>query len=119
MENFNTILNILLGSGIISLLIFYKSKKRKSNAEASVSEFTALQMQITHLGVQLQEAYTMQDTMQDIIDKLRENLVEISKKYSELRLEFIKEQEKYAAANFNRCDISNCANRQPPRQEEK
>ena len=118
MERINAILNFVFGAGFLSLLgilMFYKSKKRKSKAEADVGEFGALKMQVEHLGEQLAEAYKMQDTMQDIIDKQREKLVEISKKYSDLRIELLKEQERRSIAEHNRCDAV-CPNRVPPKQ---
>ncbi len=38
MEYLNLIFNFLLGGGVVSMLIFYRSKKRKENAQASLAE---------------------------------------------------------------------------------
>lgn len=115
MEHLSNILNIILASGIVSLLLFYRSKRRKHNAEADVSEFDAKVIEIKHFSEQLREAYTEIDRMQDIINSTRAHLMDISKALSECRLELIKEQERRAAAEYNLCSKSNCEQRTPPR----
>lgn len=115
MDWFSEVLNAILASGIIGVLIFYNSKKRKQKAEADISEFEALKMQIKHLGEQLQEAYEETDKMQKIIDRQREKNVELSKMLSECRIRIIQEEEKKLFAEFNLCIVRNCNKRQPSR----
>ena len=112
----NGILSLILGSGIIGLLLFYRSRRRKSNAEADVSEFDAKVMQIKHFSQQLKEAYEEIDKMQDVIDRTRGQLFELGKSFSELRLEFLQEQERRFVAEFHECRRTNCKDRIPLRE---
>lgn len=115
LETVNLIINGLLGSGMVSMMLFYRSKRRQHNAEASTSEFNALKLQINHFSQQLKEAYTEIDHMQEIIDRKRNELLDVSKKLSELRMQLIMAEERKAVAEYNMCDVPDCPNRRPPR----
>lgn len=114
-EIINIVVNALLASGLISMMLFYRSKRRKHNTEADVGEFNAAVLQINHFSQQLKEAYEEIDRMQAIIDQKRNDLLEMSKKLSEMRLQLVQTEERVALAEYNRCNVAECVRRIPPR----
>ena len=112
----NTLVSAAIGLGGSSL-IFYKSNKRAQNADASMKEFNAMQMQVTHFSQQLKEAYETNDLMQKLLDDERNKLVEMNRQYADIRIEMIKLSEKLTIAERNKCEVENCLNRKPPRNE--
>lgn len=111
MDYLNIILNFLLGSGIVSVLFFYRSKRRKENAEAVVVELGAFTAQINHLSKQLKESFAEIDLMQDIIDKKRQKIIELSRKLTELELRAMEEERKRRTVECKICNNSECTER--------
>lgn len=116
-EIISVIVNSTLISAVLGQAWFYKSKKRKQNAEADMSEFDTKVAQINHFSTQLKEAYAEIDRMQGIIDRIRGELIEGGRKLAEARLELVKVQEHLAIAEYNRCDRPGCPERIPPRKD--
>lgn len=115
MEIISLTVNLILGSGIIGLLFFYKSKQRKEAAAATIMELDATETQINHLSKQLKEAYTELDHMQDIIDSKRHSIIELMRRVGELELKLLSEERSRQQAEYHRCLNSECTNRQPVR----
>ncbi len=121
-EILDIILNNLVAlTGVASLLMFYKSKRRKSNAEADMveinvqkGEFSTLKIEIEHLSGELKEAYSTIGQMQDIIDKKRSRIIEISRQLADMEIKLIDaELEKKRAERF-KCQLYDCPDRVPP-----
>lgn len=120
------ILNILLNNivaitGLATLLLFYSSKKRKSAAEAEtleigaqMSEFSAMKSQIEHLSKELKDAYTTIEGMQDIIDKKRARILEVSRLVAQMQMKVIEAEYRQKRAEKFRCEVEECIHRQPP-----
>lgn len=94
MELISLILNFVLGSGVISLLVFYRSKQRRERAETSVVELGAFKAQIDHLSKQLKESFSEIDLMQGIIDNKREKIIDLSRKLTDIELRAIAEEKR-------------------------
>lgn len=113
------IVSLIVNAGLITAIVgqfmFYKSQRRTKNAEADQKEFNTMLLQINHFSQQLKEAYEEIDKMQEIIDRIRNDLVEKSKLLSEVRIQLVKTEEKMILAEYSRCDVTNCTNRQPPK----
>lgn len=101
------IINLVLSSGLVSLLLFYNSKKRKSAAEA--------------LGAELSNELTEVDRLEA---RLRQRDDKVDALYQELRKEQAEKQAIIIASNkttielevlkVKRCDTRGCLQRHPP-----
>ena len=118
MEVINIIVNGVLASGLAGMMLFYRSKRRKHNAEAEVGEFNAAVLQINHFSRQLKEAYAEMDGMQDIIERKRGELLEMSRKLAEMRMQLVRAEERISMAEYNMCTVRECTKRIPPRKTE-
>ncbi len=114
-ELISLILNLLLGGTLITTLIFYSSIKRKHRADAASVE-TALRAQqinleqnsILFLQSQLSEAYTEIDKMQEIINRKRDEIIELIRRSKELEIEMIEHQSRMRLIQSNSCSVGDC-----------
>lgn len=112
--------NFILASGIISMALFYRSKKRKARSEAEKSEtdakkdrFQLEKDQLQWYKDQLNEAYQKLDSMQDIIDKLREDILNLKKEINKYRLNIVNLQQELQILDYQKCINLECKDRVP------
>lgn len=131
MELLSTILNFLIASGLVGTFIFYNSKKRKANAEASGAEISTqgnlvrqyedfidtLSQENKDLKQELQEARTEAREARKQETSERERVVATYKARSEALVELEILRGKYKLLEWNKCEILNCNKRKPPRTE--
>lgn len=109
-EIFKIILGFISGSGI-GVLLFYRIKRRKENADATVVEHNAYLTQITYLKTQLKESFTELDNMQDIIDKKRKQIIELTKRLGELEIKLVETEQNRQKIECNVCLNDRCKER--------
>lgn len=107
MEIASLILNFILGSGIISMLFFYRSKRRKADAEANTAEINNEHTEVERLEARLKVRDDKIDTMYIESRNKEKAYIELLKKCYELELA-------NKIAEIKRCDIRGCIKRQPP-----
>lgn len=112
--------NFILASGIISMAMFYRSKKRKSSSEAEKSEIDAKKDrfelekdQLQWHKQQLTEAYEKLNSMQNIIDKLREDILKLKKEINRYQLNIVNLQQEMQILDYQKCVNLDCKNRVP------
>lgn len=99
MEIVSIVLNGIFASGIVTVLVFYKSKKRKESAiadktetEAGDASFDLLGKKVDYIDDQLDSAYTQIKGMQALIDDFRGQVINLQKQLSEVQISLIKEK---------------------------
>lgn len=131
MEIATLICNLLLASGLIGTLVFYGSKKRKANAEATGAEVSAQGVLLQqyeefintitdekkHLQVELTEARAEAREARKQEASERNRVVSAYKERSDALVELEILRGKHILAEWNKCEIANCSKRKPPRTE--
>lgn len=115
MELITLILNFVLGSGLIGVLLFYNSKRRKENASAAAMELDATAKQIDYLSRQLSDMFAENDRMQELLDRKKAELLELKRQFNELKLQLLDEEYRRKEAEYNMCTVKECSMRIPPR----
>ncbi|MEG2495537.1 MAG: hypothetical protein RSB32_07555 [Mucinivorans sp.] len=129
MEIVSPILNFILGSGIVGLLIFYRSKKRKAAAEAHGAELTnsdkliaqyekyidTLRAEQLDLKQEVTESRTEAREARSEAAKERDKVVGLYKELGEAQLSEQKAINALAIAEYEKCTIATCRKREPPR----
>lgn len=118
MELLSLILNFVLSSGLVGLLIFYTSKRRKAAAEASSAEtevkgqeFSIQKTNIEFLSSQLQEAWAEVEKMQQIINGKRDNILLLMTQTKQLEIELLEHKTARRRAEIYTCYKSECVQR--------
>ncbi len=118
MEIISLVLNFLLSSGIVGVLIFYSSKKRKAAAEASSAELGAREQEfaiqrenIEFLSSQLQEAWSEVEKLQGLINTKRGNIIALITKTKQLEIDIIESQSAERRAEMAACHRVECMER--------
>lgn len=118
MELVSLVLNFILGSGLVGLLIFYTSKRRKEAAEASSAEietrsdeFNLHRQSIEFLSSQLSEAWGEVEKLQTIINAKRDELVALMRQTKELEFDLIEQISLRRRAELAACARSECPER--------
>lgn len=115
METVLAILAAAFGSGWAIQIAFYRYEKRKRKAEV---ESVELDLDAKHDQIQdkqLEKAYQQIIELQGIIDSERDKWVELAKKFVLLKEDLLNEREARRLTEFDRCTVSNCDKRTPPR----
>lgn len=115
MEIISIILNFVLGSGIVGMLIFYSSKRRKAAAEATVAEIGSVREQhaieregIAFLSCQLQEAWSEVEKLQNIINTKRDQIIDLIRQTKQLEIDLIEQNASRRRAEITACARDNC-----------
>ncbi len=123
-----TIVDILMGSGLLGILLFYESRKRKERATAR-----SLELENINIVIQQKDSY-INDLKSEQVDlkkekeelraelrdaraaesKERNRVATLYKQLSTLNVEKVKMKEENAILNFYRCDTADCTDRVPP-----
>lgn len=118
MELFSLILNFVLSSGILGLLLFYSSKRRKAAAEAFSAEndakgqeFSIQKINIEFLSSQLQEAWAEVEKMQQIINGKRDNILSLMSQTKQLEIELLEHKTARKRSEIYRCYRTECVDR--------
>lgn len=113
-QEIQTFINIVLASGFIGQFIFFRSKRRKSESEANLSEvevktqeFDLEKLRLEHAKKELAENYLQLDELQKIINELRTKLNNQSNNIFNLEQSLI-------IANNLKCTQNDCDRRTPP-----
>lgn len=129
MELISLILNFVLGSGIIGLLIFYRSKKRKASAEATNSELTNSDKIIAQYDrlldtfreeseINKKEASQARQEAREARSseaRERDTLTVVYKELSDARVGEQRALGALAIAEYDKCTSTKCLKREPPR----
>ena len=113
MEYISLILNFLIGSGVVSVLMFYRSKQRKENAQAALAENDV----IKSFAQEWQEiAQQREQTIKDKeakIDDLYTSLTIWRDKYNELSEKHNSIMLQKQSADYRVCNNRGCSEREP------
>nr|DAF13304.1 MAG TPA: shock protein B [Caudoviricetes sp.] len=115
METLLAILTAVFGTGWGIQFFYYRYERRKRKAEVENIE---LDLDAKHDELQdrqLEKAYKQITELQNIVDSEREKWVELARKLSDLKTELLNEQEARRMAEYDKCTVQSCLNRQPPR----
>ncbi len=117
MEIVSLLLNFILGSGMLGVLVFYSSKRRKAQAEASSAEVDArgqeLSIQrenIEFLASQLQEAWAEVEKLQTLLNSKRDQIVSLIAQTKKLEIELIE-----CHSSMRRAELASCSRVECPR----
>lgn len=118
MELISLILNFILATGLAGTLLFYRSKARKESAEADraelenrQTEFSLQRESVQFLGAQLQEAYAEVDKLQDIINRKRDQIIDLIRQCKQLEIEQITTENQRKKAQMFACFDTECTAR--------
>jgi len=110
--------DMVLGSGVVGLLFFYGSKRRRESAAAVTAEAQAAsaeldvnKAQIEHLSRQLVDSFSENVKVQDLVSKERERIVDLMRQLGELEIKFLEEERRRKRAERDVCVVENCASR--------
>lgn len=119
-EIISLVINFVLGSGLVGVLIFYRSKKRTANAEATSSEYTAEGAALRNMHESLVEWKTIAETREEekvglnnLVNRLWAEKNEDRKENHRLTAENAKLKLDLQAAEFKMCGRRGCADREP------
>lgn len=112
------IISSALGTGWLLTFLFYRSKKRKANAEADKEEMSVDFDQIAHLKEEIQGAYSINEKQQEIINKVRTTNIEQQKKINDLELKVVELERRLKLSDYNKCMVENCCDRIPNREDD-
>lgn len=115
METVLAILAAAFGSGWAIQIAFYRYEKRKRKAEVENVELDLDtkydELQEKRLG----EAYQHIDRLQGVVNSERDKWIKQANEVVLLKEELLNEREAKKMAEFDRCTVSNCDKRTPPR----
>lgn len=114
-EIISSVLNLLLGSGLAGVLLFYRSKQRKESAEATQAEMGNRQVEfdihrqsIEFLSGQLSEAYAEVSKLQDIVSDKRDDIIELIRQTKQLEIDIIERENLIRRAAIVACYKKDC-----------
>lgn len=124
-----TVVDVLMGSGLMGILLFYESKKRKERAAARNSELENINLVIEQKNSYIADLKSEQADLKKEKEELRTELrdahtaenrernkvVMLYKQLSTVNVEKVKMREQIDILQFQRCDVTDCAQRKPPR----
>lgn len=119
----------VVGSGLLGLLLFYESRKRKERASARNSELENINLVLEQKNSYILDLKTEQAELKKEKEELRAELKEahsseskernkvvtLYKQLSAVSVEKVKMREQIDILAFQRCDVHDCSNRKPPR----
>lgn len=122
-------IDVLMGSGLLGILLFYESKKRKERAAARNSELENINLVIEQKNSYILDLKNEQIDLKKEKDELRSELrdahvaesrernkvVMLYKQLSSVNVEKVKMKEQIDILQFQRCDVHECSARKPPK----
>ena len=108
-----TLISVVLGSGVISIFIFYNSKKRKANAEASTAEAKALKGFADEWRTIAENRETQLCTSSQKIDSLYADISAWRDKDNANREEVTQLKLDIQQLKHTHCSIKDCKERKP------
>ncbi len=120
MELLSIVLNFVLASGLAGTLMFYRPRRRRESADADSAEIQNRNQEIVmqrdtvrFLGQQLQEAYAEVDKLQELVNRKRDEIIELIRRCKQLEIELIDgDTERRKAAHYA-CYDPDCPYRKP------
>lgn len=113
-----TVIDLVMGSGIVGLLLFYRLKQRREHAATTEAEAKAAEAEldvnkahIEHLSRQLIDSLADNAKVQDIVSKQRDRIVELMRQLGELELKLMEEERRRMQAERQVCTAENCVGR--------
>ncbi|MDE6482924.1 MAG: hypothetical protein K2L01_04105 [Rikenellaceae bacterium] len=110
--------DLVLGSGIVSLLLFYRTRHRRESAEAVTAEAQAAsaeldvnKAQIEHLSRQLVDSFSENVKVQELVSRERARIVDLMRQLGEIEIKFLEEERRRKRAERDACTVENCASR--------
>ena len=116
-EKILPILTAIFGGGWIAQVLFMKYEKRKKASEAKGAEIDIDEKEDRLRDKKLSDAYDQIEKLQAIINSERDKWIKLAEEASAIKQELIREKEARQLAEVDKCTISGCPNRQPPRTE--
>lgn len=127
--DFRVIVDVLLGSGLLGVLLFYESKKRKERAAARNSELENINLVIeqknSYIDDLKNEQVDLKKEKEELRAELREShqtesrernkVVMLYKQLSSVNVEKVKMKEQIDILQFHRCEVHECGSRRPPK----
>lgn len=131
-DQITSLIALLISSGAVASVLYYRPRKRKENAEATTQELTAqgallsqyeafidtmteekkqMQVELIESRAEAREARNQEKTE-------RERVVTAYKERSDALVELEILRGQYKLADYNRCEIPTCKRRTPPRTEQ-
>lgn len=128
-EWMNSIINLVLGGGLITTLVVTfanknkvrkEAKKLDKEADVTGGEFTKSllgmgEQSIDRMQKDLDRAYKDRDAAIERADNWYKQLVEVKEALRNLQLAFDEMKSRFEIADSKRCDDKKCGNRIPPR----
>lgn len=115
-EKILTILTATFGGGWLIQLLFMRYEKRKKALEVKNAEISVDEKEDIIRDKKLSDAYDTIVNMQEIVNLERNKWTEIARELSGVKRELLKEKEARQLADFDKCTVSGCMDRIPPRQ---
>lgn len=123
------VMDVIVGSGLLGILLFYESKKRKERAAARNSELENINLVIEQKNSYIADLKSEQADLKKEKEELRAELREahlaesrernkvvmLYKQLSTVNVEKVKMKEKIDILLFQRCDMHDCVIRKPPK----
>lgn len=123
------VVDVIVGSGLLGILLFYESKKRKERAAARNSELENINLVIEQKNSYISDLKSEQSDLKKEKEELRAELREahlaesrernkvvmLYKQLSTVNVEKVKMKEKIDILLFQRCDMHDCPSRKPPK----
>ncbi len=120
-----TIIDILMGSGLLGLLLFYESRKRRERATARSSELENINLVIQQKNSYIDDLKAEQIDLKKEKEELRAELKEarsqeakernrvatLYKQLSSVNIDKVKMKEDIAILKFYRCEKEKCSDR--------
>lgn len=128
-NNVFEIFGLLMGSGFVGYLFFYRAKKRKENATASALELQNINMVLEQKSGYIEDLKNEQIELKKEKEQLKDELKEarsfeakerdkvvlLYKQLSNSNVKNVKVSEQLAIARFQKCEEATCVNRRPPK----
>lgn len=118
MEWLSLLLNLLLGGGVVGVLLFYGSRRRKERAEATKVEISSRgdelevhRQNIEFLSDQLHEAWGEVDKLQTMVNDKRDEILTLIRQTKELEIELIEQIALRRRTQLSVCLHQTCAER--------
>lgn len=128
MIDLRVVVDIVVGSGLLGMLLFYESKKRKERASAKSSELENINLVLKQKDSYILDLKTEQLDLKKEKEELRVELkearnyenkernkvVNLYRQLSAISVEKVKMREQIDIISFLRCDTPDCYLRKPP-----
>ncbi len=122
-----TVIDIILGSGVLGLLLFYQSRKRQERATARSSELGNVNMVIEQKNSYIEDLKNEQLDLKREKEELRAELrdarnaeskernrvASLYKQLSSLNIDKVKMREDVAILKLHQCTKESCIDREP------